>query len=176
MRPILLIHVTLLGLAHALAGCVESGSTGGNQLLKEASAREFGGSGNYGCEDTIGAAANFGMDYRKTVDAALAGNPDALQEMMNFSAYGHLDAASAQGHAAVMGSLLSSVGDRKFSSALDRATNRVRQAVGDDIEYDKYGGTDSEEEVCKLFNREFPRTYTLVRGARQAKLTTMPDR
>lgn len=160
----------VISIAICMGGCEPSPGMSAAEALGRAAGREFG-SADYACDDTVGVAAEYGMDYRAALAAALARDKDAIQELMNISAYGRLDAASSQGHAAVLGELILQIGDAMFAECLARCTNRVRKSLGMYLRYDLCG----EDEDIDALADTFPRTYRLIAAAERAKLTTMPD-
>jgi hypothetical protein len=141
------LFAALLG----LSGCTSSGTS----VVSVAAENEFG-SGVSSCPDTIAIAADCGVDYEATVEMALK-RDSALARLFWLSAYGGFDAASSQGHAAVIGELLRQIGDHRFGRVLTRQCASVREAVWRYIEYD-YGCNDAPESVATLHN-EFPLTF-----------------
>jgi histone H3/H4 len=123
----------LVCLVAVLATCPAFGEERAPDVLVVAGANEFGG----GLPDEILAvAAKCGLDYPRLARAAGKGDVAALRRLMRFSSDSGLDAASAEGHAAVLGELLRRVGDAKFAAALRQERKTVRQKVAEDVLYD----------------------------------------
>ena len=112
LRSIIVISVII-----ALAGCCSRPNEDASTVLAEAAETEFGDS-LYGCADTIAVAESAGVDYCAVVERCLARDREAMGILFSLSKDAHLDAASSQGHAAVLGSLLRKLGDRFFSECL----------------------------------------------------------
>jgi phage tail protein X len=140
--------------------------SGGEALLAEAAQTEFGSS-LYGCVDTLTAAENAGIDYRKAVDGCLGRDRLSMHLVMWMSKHANLDAASSQGHSAVLGTILRKTGDPFFGRSLAMEPESIRQAVRDDLLYD--AGLDAGNEaavlayVKKHYPHVFPDTFRLRR-------------
>ena len=144
-----------------VVGCLrERGSA--SDVIAEAAENEFG-AGSYSCAETIAVAKSAGIDYRATVDRCLAKDKDAMAVLFKLSKDAGFDAASAQGHAAVMGSLLRTLGDRFFSQCLSSESSQVQDSVRDYLLYDlgvTGGGGKPISDLKKEFPRTFPKTYS----------------
>jgi hypothetical protein len=106
-----------------------------NRVLSSAAQTEFGSPAGT-CEETIAAAAAVGVDYRKVVALCLARDRRGMHLLLWLTSNARLDAASAEGHAAVLGEVLRSVGDEFFSRCLQAEPATVRKAVRDELFYD----------------------------------------
>ena len=125
-------------------------------VLERAAESEFG-SAAYGCIDTVEVARKAGVDYKKTVDGCLARDRKSMHTFFWLSTHAGLDAASAQGHWAVSGVLLRTLGDRFFGECLARQPPAIQNAVRDGLLYDLgYGNTDITLEQIK---RKYPKTF-----------------
>lgn len=155
----------LCGVLLVVPACSPKARTAG-ALVADAAEREFGDAA-YGCEDTIAVAKKAGVDYVPTVDRCLNRDEQAMHALFWLTRHAGFDAASSQGHAAVLGSLLRQLGDRFFGACLAREPPDVQDAVRDDIAYD-FGldppEIDSVPTLMKDFPRTFPATYEYGRS------------
>lgn len=87
------------------------------------------GDPSYASEDTIVAAAEFGVDYVDLVDRASDGHEDALRELLRLAMYVPMQQDASYGHCVAMALLLPRVGDEAFSMVLDREPFMVRWDV-----------------------------------------------
>jgi hypothetical protein len=149
------LRIAAIGVIVLLCGCSPRQS-----LIEEASEREFGSSA-YGCADTIAVAKAAGVDYVKTVDAAKRKERAALKLLFRLTTDARFDAASAQGHAVVLGSLLRRLGDKFFASCLVEMDVETREAVGEEISYDM-GEADSPAEP--EWRAKYPKTFAACSG------------
>jgi hypothetical protein len=129
-------------------------------LIQEASEREFGSSA-YGCADTIAVAEAAGVDYVKTVGAAERKDRAALKLLLRLTTDARFDAASGEGHAAVLGSLLRRLGDKFFASCLVEMDVETREAIGTEISYDM-GEVDGPAEP--EWRAKYPKTFAACSG------------
>lgn len=143
-NPIHLLIRSLLIAVLCLTGCA-SKQQGANELIAQASSSEFGDSA-YGCFDTIEVAAKAGVDYKKTVDRAMRRDEKSLHTLFGLTANAGFDAASSEGNAAVLGSLLRYLGDGTFGTALSAEVESNRNAVLDELRYDFGVGNGVKEE------------------------------
>ena len=104
-------------------------------LLGHVSEVEFGSAG-YACEDTVAVARTAGVDYQAALDSCLRRDRNALHTLFRLTVDAGFDAASSQGHAAVLGHLLRRLGDDFFGNALAAEPPATRQAVRDALHYD----------------------------------------
>ena len=139
----------------AAVGCSAERQSG-SHVLAEAAQREFG-TASYACADTVAVAKTAGVDYEPVVDRCLAGDRRAMHVLFRLSRDAGFDAASGQGHAAVLGSLLRRLGDAFFSGCLSKEPAEVQRAVRDDIVYD-FGYDPPVNEIPTL-KRDFPKTF-----------------
>jgi hypothetical protein len=164
MHPVRRSLAGLTGVCVLLAaGISAQGTLKQPDLLAAAAANEFGGSATLPSE-TIAVAKDHGLDYPRVVRAAGKGDVAALRRVMRFSVGNGLDAASAEGHAAVVGELLRRVGDAKFASAMRRESVAVRKAVTEYVLYD-----------TGLSPRELKRRYLRTRAAAVLRSGFGPD-
>ncbi len=155
-------RIVVFSMVLALTGGCSSHRQGAPKILAEAAHSEFG-SGAYGCADTIAVAKAAGVDYPAVVDRCLAKDQEAMGVLFDLSKNAGFDAASAQGHAAVLGSLLRRLGDTFFSLCLNAQNPPVRECVRDDLLYDlgvTGGGVKSISDLKKEFPRTFPPSYS----------------
>lgn len=145
-------------LAAAAAALLAAGCGRRRSLIEDAAEREFG-SGAYGCADTIAVARKAGVDYVKTVDAARRGDRQALGVLFRLTVGAGLDAASSQGHAAVLGGLLRELGDRFYAECLAGEREEIRRAVAADLSYDM-DEVDVPEDQLE-WRRKHPRTSSV---------------
>lgn len=135
MRP---IGQALLGsvVVSALLGLaiVAHAKSSQPDTLAVAARNEFGGGAMP--YETVVIAKHHGLDYPRVVSVASKGGVAALRRLMRFTVGSGLDAASAEGHDAVLAELLRRVGDAKFALALRQESPAVRKAVADSILYD----------------------------------------
>jgi hypothetical protein len=117
-----------------------------------ASAREFG-SAAYGCQDTIAVAARVGVDYKKVVDLCLARDKRGMHLLFWLTANAGFDAASAEGHATVLGEVLRRVGDAFFAKCLRAEKPGVGKAVREMLLYD----VGYERRELRKYPKTFPR-------------------
>lgn len=125
-------------------------------LLEHASDAEFGATG-YACEDTVTLARAAGVDYHATVGGCLRRERSAIHTLFRLTVDAGFDAASSQGHAAVLGRLLRRLGDDFFGRALAAEPSATRQAVRGDLYYD-FGVGEGVRESWML--EWYPRTFT----------------
>jgi hypothetical protein len=128
-------------------------------VLAEAGLTEFGTPD--GMADTIAVAKAVGVDYRKTVADCLANDSKALSVLLRLTRDVGFDAASAQGHAAVLGQMLRHAGDRYFGRCLASQPAAVKSAVRDYLLYDLgYGeGPITMRQIRARFPHTFPADY-----------------
>lgn len=144
-----------------LAASVCSIFAGPDEPLAEAAQNEFGGSGAYGCSDTVAKAAALGVNYKSLVDATLGQNKKLQSIAFGLFAWlsenAGFDAASSQGHAAVTGLLLRKLGDAHFSALSALQPEKVRKALARDICYD-LGMLDNFNDERKEARAAYPET------------------
>lgn len=124
-----------------------------SRVLIHASNTEFGSAG-YACDDTVEVARLAGVDYNAVVEGCLQRNPRDLHTLFWLTANAGFDAASSQGHAAVLGFLLRHVGDGFFGPLLAREDPAVRTAVLNGLYYDF--GEDATERLMAAW---YPVTF-----------------
>lgn len=124
-------------------------------LLRRASEEEFGDLG--GCVETIEAARAVGVDFQDTVAGCLKRDRSAMHTLFRLSVDAHLDAASAEGYAAVVGKLMESLGDDFFGSALAAELPATRQEIRDHLYNDQGAG---EITTFEAVDAKWPRTFT----------------
>jgi hypothetical protein len=100
--------------------------------------------------ECVAAGKHAGIDYARSLDRAIAGDPAGLAALFRFTDTGWFDGAAAEGHCVILLGLLQRWGDRPFSRVLRAQKRQVRKAVIDAI--------------ADLFNptwkpTEFPLTY-----------------
>jgi len=151
--------VILLG-AGLLAGC-GAAQPSARAVLAEASRIEFGSPG-YLCADTLAAAKQHQVDYEQVVNGCLSRNRQSLRTFFWLSKNAGFDGAAAEGHAAVSGILLRSLGDQFFGECLAGEPVPIRNAVRDHLLYDLgYGATElTLAEIKKQYPRTFPGDWT----------------
>ncbi|MEX2213885.1 MAG: hypothetical protein WD768_07145 [Phycisphaeraceae bacterium] len=137
-----------------------------SDVIAKASASEFGSS-CYGCDDTIAVARAAGYDYRKIVDGCLRRDGSDLHVIFELTTRAPFDAASAQGHAAVLGSILRRQGDTFFGGVLSREPEATQVAVRDYLQYDF---AVDEREVAGWY----PITFTANASAIRAPVNDVP--
>lgn len=79
--------------------------------------------------ETENQAKEAGVDYKPTLDKALDKDPGALHALFVLTSSGVLKGRGADSHAAMLWTLLTQWGDRRFSQLLARETARTRQQV-----------------------------------------------
>lgn len=119
-------------------------------LLVRAGTNEFGGGLPI---ETIAVARAHGIDYTATVQHALARDRKAMHTL--FALGIHTDAASSEGHSAVLGALLRTVGDDFFVSCLRIEPAATRRVVLSFLEYDFPN---------RAWHRQYPKTYALPKS------------
>ena len=153
--------IVIISIVVAFAGGCSGQPENASDVLAEAAESEFG-AGAYGCADTIAVAKSAGVDYRAIVDRCLAKDKEAMGVLFQLSKDAGFDAASGQGHAAVLGTLLRELGDRFFSECLSAQSSQVQELVRDDLLYDlgvTGGGVKSIADLKSDFPRTFPESY-----------------
>ena len=153
-----------LPLVLVVIGCQSQSQTNAVKLLRESSQREFGSAG-YLCRDAIAQAEAAGLNYPATVQAALHRDPRALDTL--FHLCGHLDAAGAQGHAAVLGALLAELGDEFFAECLTSHEQEVKKLVAASISYDL--GDECDPIANRELSERFPLTYAALFSAKHRR-------
>ncbi|OAI42667.1 hypothetical protein AYO41_00595 [Verrucomicrobia bacterium SCGC AG-212-E04] len=106
--------------------------------------------------DTVSMAKDAGVDYPATVRRARHGDRKALATLFALSP--RMDGSGADSHASVLRLLLQSLGDRSFSHALSKQSQKHRQRVIHDLDYD----------FRHPWRKQFPLTYAL--GSHDQKL------
>jgi len=99
-------------------------------------------------------AAVVGVDYRKALTDAFAGDGHALRQI--FKATPHMDGAGATFNSGRLRQLLDKFGDREFSKTLYLESRSVREAVIDALDFQF-----NVNEKHRDWFREYPITYRL---------------
>jgi hypothetical protein len=139
----------------AACGCASRRSTS-QSVLAEAAQSEFGSS-SYGCADTIAVAKSAGVHYEDVVGKCLSKDKGAMHALFRLSKDAGLDAASSEGHAAVLGVIFRKVGDSFFAECLAAEETVVQVRVCADLAYD--AGYDPPSDPIPDLRREFPKTF-----------------
>ena len=96
-----------------------------------------------GCADTIAVAREAGADYLQVVDGCLRREHRSLHRLFWLTRHAGFDAASGQGNAAILGTVLRRTGDDFFGGQLASEPPDVRREVHDSLLYDfGWGNTD----------------------------------
>jgi hypothetical protein len=77
----------------------------------------------------VDAARHIGLDYARSLDRAIAGDPEGLAALFRFTDSGWFDGAAAEGHCAILFGLLQRWGDRPFARVLRAQKRPIRKAV-----------------------------------------------
>ncbi len=117
-----------------------------------------------GCTDTVEVARQAGYDYVKLTYACLAGKPDAMHRFFVMTVTARFDAASAEGHASVLGTLLERLGDRFFGECLAREPAAVQEEVRRELLYDL--GWEADAVAMEDVERRYPVTFPTDRRDR----------
>lgn len=83
--------------------------------------------------ECVDAGKHAGIDYTRSVDRAIGGDPKALAALFRFTDSGWCDGAAAEGHASILFGLLQHLGDRRFSQVLRAQKKEIRKAVFGEI-------------------------------------------
>ncbi len=142
-----------------ISGCTEQRRA--DELLTRASTSEFG-DGAYRCSDTIKVAAKAGVDYKDVVDRTMRRDASALHTLFWLTADAGFDAASSEGHAAVLGNVLRYVGDDTFGTALNTESEPTRKTVLDALRYDF--GVEANILTEELLAQWYPLTFARSAG------------
>ena len=105
-------------------------------------------------------AAVIGVDYRKALAGASAGDPAALAEI--FKATPCLDGAGATFNSSRLKQLLDVFGDRRFAQILARTSQKTRRSVTSALDF-----YFTVHEQRRNWFREYPRTFQLRRKGSQ---------
>jgi hypothetical protein len=79
-------------------------------------------------DETLNQARDSGIDYFQLAQAALRGDPSALDRLLWFGT--KTDAAGALGHGVVLVHILHELGDQRFAAALWKRPNREKRMLG----------------------------------------------
>ena len=139
-----------------IAGCVSEPYRARDHLARMSTPKS--GEGVYGCSDTIAVAGASGVDYQHVVDRAMRRDEKALRSLFWLTSHAGFDAASSEGHAAVLGNILRSIGDGSFGVVLSTESESTREAVLDGLRYDF--GVESGALTDELLSAWYPRTFT----------------
>lgn len=107
-------------------------------------------------------AAKAGVDYRRALKKAYAGDSTALAPL--FRATPYMDGAGATLNSGVLEDLLRQFGDTTFSATLARQPRKITERVIDDLDF-AFAMHDKQPD----WSRKFPTTYRLG-SHRSAKL------
>lgn len=135
-----------------IAAC-QSGNRDAQDVLISAAITEFGGGA---CEETVTVARRVGVDYERVIAGCLKRDKRSMHTLFWLSAHARFDAASSQGHSAVLGHLLRHQGDAYFGPLLAREDPEIRAAVHDRLFYD-FGGGDWT--TWGILCEQFPLTF-----------------
>jgi hypothetical protein len=80
-------------------------------------------------DDTERQARTVGIDYRPALDRALSGDAEALHVLFMLTSSGALKDGGADSHAAMLWTLMSQWGDKRFSDALRAEPENTRTQV-----------------------------------------------
>jgi hypothetical protein len=86
-------------------------------------------------DDTARQAKKAGVTYRPVLNAALNGDSKALRTLFRLTASGALHGRGADSHAAMLWTLLTQWGDRRFSDVLATEAEPTRRAVVTFLDY-----------------------------------------
>ena len=140
----------------AIAGCA---SQPPREMMMQIASREPG------ClPDTFAAWEGAGIT---SPDALLAraclNEPDAIYKVLWLTRHAHLDAASSEGHAAVVECLLYRSGDLDFASECSRLNESERDAVRGVFEY-TWLESEARLATCERFCSMYPLTFRILTG------------
>lgn len=112
-----------------------------------------------GYSETISRAEAAGYEYKTIVTNCLMRRQSAMHKLFEMSKKAGFDAASAEGHSAVLGFVLRDVGDRFFGECLNMESIAVQQAVRENLLFDlgwdgDYGA--KGEEAHSNYPKTFP--------------------
>jgi hypothetical protein len=133
-----------------------------DDLVKQAAETELGAEPPYKCIDTIHVAKARGVDYRRVVDGCLARDRRAMSLLFWLSAHAGFDAASSEGHAAFLGTVLRRTGDAFFAKCLARESAEVQRAVRMDLLEDAVYDPSTQKqarEFLRQLNSRYPKTF-----------------
>jgi len=149
-----------------------------DNLLKKAVETEFGPEPPYKCIDTIHVAKARGVDYRRVVDGCLAQDRQAISLLFWLSAHAGFDAASSEGHAGFLGTVLRRTGDAFFAQCLARESAEVQWAVRSDLLDSVYDPSTEKEarQFLRQMNSRYPKTFprTFLRQLNRRYPKTFP--
>jgi hypothetical protein len=150
-----LLLVTVCGtalLVGLLAGCSPSNSSA-KDMTRVGVAERYGG-----YIETITVAKLAGYDYLEIVSECLLHKEPAMRELLEMTEKAGFDAASSEGHSAVLGFVLRDVGDRFFGECLAAEPSSVQQAVRKELLFDM--GYDGDyEDKGDLVHHLYPKTF-----------------
>jgi len=152
--------VALMPILAVLAVCAGPAPRSDNRL-KKAAETEFGAEPPYKCIDTINVAKARGVDYRRVVDGCLARDRRAMSLLFWLSAHAGFDAASAEGHAGFLGTVLRRTGDAFFAQCLAGESAKVQWAVRSDLLDSVYDPSTEKEarQFLRQLNSRYPKTF-----------------
>ena len=84
-------------------------------------------------EECVRAGKHAGIDYTRSVDRAIAGDPASLAALFRFTDSGWCDGAAGEGNAQILFGLLQHLGDRKFAHVLRAQKKAIRKKVFNEI-------------------------------------------
>jgi hypothetical protein len=87
----------------------------------------------WAADECVRAGRHAGIDYARSLDRAIAGDPAGLATLFRFTDSGWCDGAAGEGHAAILFGLLQRWGDRPFARVLRAQKRQVRKAVVGEI-------------------------------------------
>jgi hypothetical protein len=166
--------VALMPILAVLAVCAGPAPLSDN-LVKQAAETEFGAEPPYKCIDTIHVAKARGVDYRRVVDGCLARDRRAMSLLFWLSAHAGFDAASSEGHAAFLGTVLRRTGDAFFAQCLAGESAEVQWAVRSDLLNSVYDPNTEKEarqflrQLNSRYPKAFPRTFLRQLNSRYPK-------
>jgi hypothetical protein len=153
--------VALMPILAVLAVCAGPAPLS-DSLLKGAAETDFGAEPPYKCIDTIEVAKARGVDYRRVIDGCIARDRRAMSLLFWLSAHAGFDAASSEGHAGFLGTILRRTGDVFFAQCLAGESAKVQWAVRMDLLYDSVYDPSTEKEArqfLRQLNSRYPKTF-----------------